>query len=266
MTRELPPARIPGIAIARVLRGIGLEQGTDFRVTKGAATNGCWVSVQTEFGHERVATFESTINERSAEAGFPFTVTVYTTPTGRVRTSISNIKRAVAPSTAPLDSLIDLIDEVDAEQAEVEALSTVADQAEVLAATIAQVTAKVDELNETLVGLRAMRARLMSASTAHPTPLDTERLNVQRYTFSSPGGGAFNDRIRAAWPEGTRVRGKDTEGRERTGHVDGYNVGYITLADHANYHRSHVGVTWDEIPGTWAVPRNIVFLDEIQAV
>lgn len=53
------------------------------------------------------------------------------------------------------------------------------------------------------------------------------------------------DRTRAAWPKGTRVTGRDTQGKLRNGTVNGRDVGVVTYDGHKNFGRAYVGVTWD---------------------
>lgn len=76
----------------------------------------------------------------------------------------------------------------------------------------------------------------------------------------------FIECIAALWPKGTTVRGKDTAGNLRTGTVNGMGVSYVTDTSHPNFGRAYVDVTWDEIPGQWAMPRNRPFVDTLTRI
>jgi hypothetical protein len=97
MTRQLAPAKTANVAIARVLRSLGLKQGQDFRVN-GKAARGTYVTLISYEGHQAAADNARAIVNDVADAGFPFDVDVHIFPTGTVRAYIRN-------SAVPVDAL-----------------------------------------------------------------------------------------------------------------------------------------------------------------
>lgn len=80
------PAKTPTVAIARVLRGLGLKQGTDFRVKgqyRGTGANreriGTYVAVSTAHADQLIADHADQIEELSAASGCPFRVSIHYT-------------------------------------------------------------------------------------------------------------------------------------------------------------------------------------------
>jgi hypothetical protein len=78
----VPPPRTPSVAVARVLRALGLAQGrgNDFRI-EGAYRNGerigTWVSTLTQHADETIAANADDIERQLANGPFPFHVSVY---------------------------------------------------------------------------------------------------------------------------------------------------------------------------------------------
>lgn len=70
------------------------------------------------------------------------------------------------------------------------------------------------------------------------------------------------------WPKGTRVSGQDSQGIERTGTVNGVDVGKVTNSAHPNYGRVYVGVNWDadDKPELGYVIRNRPFVDTLTRI
>lgn len=89
MTRKLAPAKTANVAIARVLRSLGLKQGQDFRVIGKAARGTCVQLIGCE-PNQVVADNARAIVDDVADAGFPFDVNVCVLPTGAVRAYIGN--------------------------------------------------------------------------------------------------------------------------------------------------------------------------------
>jgi hypothetical protein len=110
----------PSTAIARVLRGLGLKQGTDFRVKgqyqgRGADREriGTYVAVMTKEADQAVADNADRIEQLAAESGNSFRVSIHFTAGGRMWTWVANYgqrTRDTAPVTtadrdgAPLDT------------------------------------------------------------------------------------------------------------------------------------------------------------------
>lgn len=237
MATPLPPAKTPDVAIARVLRGLGLTRGVDFSVY-GNGLNGTTVTVKTELGHERVATHQQAIESRVEAEGFPFRVAVYTVPTGLVRTSISNIKIAEPhrPTVDALDELIDLVDQV---QAGVDDTRTPPGTL-----LLPETGAEQDEVTITEWAAR-QEGTLLNGT------------QIARVVMS-----AIID-----FPHGCRVAGEDTAGQRRTGKVHRGDEGVVSLPGHVNYGRAYVGVVWDDDPAlAHRIPRNRPFTDTLTRI
>ncbi|MFC8887546.1 hypothetical protein [Streptomyces cinereoruber] len=91
-----PPPKTPTVAIARVLRALGLTQGRgcDFRI-EGAYRNGertgTYVLVLTRHADEVIAAHADDVERLTAEAGWAFRVSIrYLSATGRPTTSVAN--------------------------------------------------------------------------------------------------------------------------------------------------------------------------------
>lgn len=237
MATPLPRAKTPNVAIARVLRGLGLKQGTDFSVS-GNGLNGTVVTVKTELAHERVATAQAAIEKRAADEGFPFRVSIHTMPTGAIRTTISNITIAQPvhrPTADALDELIDLVDQVQAE----------VDDTRIPPGTLLLPETGAEQAPG---GIAAKLAKL--AAVLNGT-------QIARAVMS-----AIID-----FPHGCRVTGEDTAGQRRTGTVYRGDEGVVSLPGHANYGRAYVGVVWDDDPGlTHRIPRNRPFTDTLTRI
>lgn len=83
----------PSTAIARVLRGLGLKQGTDFRVRgqyKSGERVGTYVAALTNKADDVIAKRADDIERLAGEMGAHFVVSVNYTDTGRVWTWIAN--------------------------------------------------------------------------------------------------------------------------------------------------------------------------------
>lgn len=91
-------ANTPTVAIARVLRGLGLKQGSDFRVKgqyQGTGANreriGTYVAVYSAHGDQVVADNADRIEELvQQDGGFAFRVSIHFTAGGRMWTWIAN--------------------------------------------------------------------------------------------------------------------------------------------------------------------------------
>jgi len=93
MAKILAPAKTPGVAVARVLRGLGLKQGLDFGVRaerKNGERIGTRVAVFGQQANQTVADNADAIERATADAGFHFNVSVYFTPTGNVWVAVEN--------------------------------------------------------------------------------------------------------------------------------------------------------------------------------
>jgi hypothetical protein len=93
MAKNQTPAKTPGVAIARVLRGLGLKQGLDFGVRgewKNGERVGTRVAVFGRPANQLVADNANVIEQQTGDAGFPFNVSVYFTPSGNVWVHVGN--------------------------------------------------------------------------------------------------------------------------------------------------------------------------------
>ncbi|AKA61728.1 hypothetical protein SEA_YDN12_61 [Streptomyces phage YDN12] len=93
MAKNLTPAKTPGVAVARVLRGLGLKQGLDFGVRgerKNGERIGTRVAVFGQRANQIVADNANVIERAAADAGFHFNVSVYFTPSGSVWVAVAN--------------------------------------------------------------------------------------------------------------------------------------------------------------------------------
>ncbi len=87
MAKTPAPAKTPTVAIARVLRGLGLKQGSDFTVKgeyKCGQRTSTYVLVTGVNARQVAANNADLIEQLSAEAGFTFNVSVYFSPGGSV--------------------------------------------------------------------------------------------------------------------------------------------------------------------------------------
>lgn len=93
MAKNQTPAKTPGVAIARVLRGLGLKQGLDFgvrAVRKNGERIGTRVAVFGRPANQTVADNADLIEQQAGDAGFHFNVSVYFTPSGIVWVHVGN--------------------------------------------------------------------------------------------------------------------------------------------------------------------------------
>ncbi|MGA5497744.1 hypothetical protein ACPCSP_25610 [Streptomyces cinereoruber] len=106
----LPPPKTPTVAIARVLRGLGLTQGRgcDFRVEgdyRNGERIGTYVLVLTRHADETIAAHADDIERLTGESGWAFRVSIrYLSDTGRPTTSVANYGdrvRQEPPAAAP---------------------------------------------------------------------------------------------------------------------------------------------------------------------
>ncbi|MFG3287299.1 hypothetical protein ACGF3G_00555 [Streptomyces sp. NPDC048179] len=96
MPRAVAPAKTPTVAIARILRGLGLTQGRggkDFSVT-GFYVNGerrhTYVVAYSRHAEEVIAAHADEIEAAANAAGWCFYVSVRYSASGRVHTSVQN--------------------------------------------------------------------------------------------------------------------------------------------------------------------------------
>lgn len=102
----VPPPRTPSVAVARVLRDLGLTQGPgkDFRVEgayRGGERVGTWVSALTRHADETIAARADEIERRLAVGPFPFRVSVYYEGKPRPHTIIANHGERVRQEPPP---------------------------------------------------------------------------------------------------------------------------------------------------------------------
>ncbi|QBZ73560.1 hypothetical protein SEA_MISCHIEF19_75 [Streptomyces phage Mischief19] len=98
MATTTTPAKTPTVAIARVLRGLGLVQGADFKVTgeyRGRGLDrervGTYVLVLTRDAEQTIADNADAIEAAAlAQGGFAFRVSIYRTPSGGFWTRVAN--------------------------------------------------------------------------------------------------------------------------------------------------------------------------------
>lgn len=96
-TKQATPAKTPTVAIARVLRSLGLVQGRDFRVRgkyqgHGADREriGTHVAVLSQVADKVIADNADRIEQEAGQAGFSFRVSVYYTDGGGMWTWVAN--------------------------------------------------------------------------------------------------------------------------------------------------------------------------------
>lgn len=85
-------AKTPTVAVARVLRGLGLKQGEDFRVTgfyQSRQRTGTFVILFNRYADKLVSDRADDIERLTSEAGYPFRVSV-TYPNGRPVADVKN--------------------------------------------------------------------------------------------------------------------------------------------------------------------------------
>lgn len=92
-----PAAKTPTVAIARILRDLGLKQGNDFRVRgqyQGTGQNreriGTYVAALTGAADQVIADHADEIERLASEAGHSFRVSIHFTANGRMWTWVAN--------------------------------------------------------------------------------------------------------------------------------------------------------------------------------
>ena len=284
---KLVPAKTPAVAIGRVLRALGLKQGTDFSVTGRYC------------GGERIATVVTKISKRADEViaanadwietatkgqnGWVFAVSIHRLPTGGFWTAIDNgggvrtRDEIEAPADEPRKTLPGVKFKLGEAQPAFE-------QPEAATAP--------DRAEDPYDGLRTMRVdnALWACEESGKVWFFQMGANAPRYTLrvykgrarlsgwylTGPGiefegrwmGDTVSVAARAAkadivgadfiarsishvesnWPKGTRVQGVDSHGVTCSGTVSGLDVGVVTRPGHKNCGRTYLGVDWDEMP------------------
>lgn len=104
-TKTPAPAKTPTIAIARILRGLGLKQGTDFRVSgeyRGTGANrervGTRVTNLNSRANQVIADNADQIEQSATATGFPFHVSIYRAPGGYMWVRVANYGERVRQS------------------------------------------------------------------------------------------------------------------------------------------------------------------------
>lgn len=245
-------AKTPTVAIARVLRSLGLEQGKDFRVRgqyQGTGANreriGTYVAVYTNAADQVVADNADRIEELVKQDGsFAFRVSIHSTTNGRVWTWIANFGSRTRdgwtgqqdPSTTGSDA--------PAEEAR-KAVKDIEQRpgrtgAPVITATLGAARPAFEQPGSD----RYMGATVTIAAMAAQDVILEHAWVTRRMEEAA-----------TQWPKGTRVQGVDSYGVTCTGTVNGVSWGVVTDPDHKNYGRTWVDVTWDEYPHNKATGR-----------
>lgn len=125
MAKNTTPAKTPTTSIARSLRGLGLDQGSDFRVKGlyvGGERTGTYAVLYSRAANVLVAEHADRIERETEAAGFAFHVSLTYSEKGAVFADISNFgerTREDAPAgTVVVDLLADAAAELDAVAAE----------------------------------------------------------------------------------------------------------------------------------------------------
>ena len=192
MAKNLAPAKTPGVAIARVLRGLGLKQGLDFGVRaerKNGERIGTRVAVFGRTANQTVADNANVIEQQAGDAGFHFNVSVYFTPSGSVWVNVANFgtktrqthflsATPAAPAEVPEDQ--PLRDRAVALADESMTAAPKQRAAEALRSLAGQVTDAVDDAVKH--GIRTRTA----------TPRISATLGAPRPAFEQPEAAPFN--------------------------------------------------------------------------
>lgn len=242
-------AKTPTVAIARVLRSLGLEQGKDFRVRgqyQGTGANreriGTYVAVYTNAADQVVADNADRIEELvKQDGGFAFRVSIHFTAGGRMWTWIANYGQRTR-DTAPVAT---------------------ADKGQPALDTASRRNAH--ELDHRIVGgaptMPVITATLGAARPAFEQPKAPAVPKLDAHPYEGPAQKPFGsltwacEEAATQWPKGTRVQGVDSYGVTCMGTVNGVSWGVVTDPDHKNYGRTWVDVTWDEYPHNKATGR-----------
>lgn len=231
MPKILAPAKTPGVAIARVLRGLGLKQGSDFRVKgeyKNGERTGTRVVVLGRSVNQTVADNANLIEQQAAEAGFPFNVSVYFTPSGIMWVHVANYgKRTRQTHFLSPVGRTENVDEA----------AQLADSGDLPATGKSADSASGPEAEQPKP---VIRATLGASRPAFGTPTKD-----QDEFLAGPRSGKTAS---LDLPKGQRVQGVDSYGVTCMGTVNGVAWGAVTDPSHANYGRTWVDVEWDEMP------------------
>lgn len=192
MAKTLTPAKTPGVAVARVLRGLGLKQGTDFGIRaerKNGERIGTRVAVFGAEANQTVADNANAIERAAADAGFHFNVSVYFTPSGSVWVNVANFGKRTRQTH--------FLSATPAEPTEAAEDQPLRDRAVALADE--SMTGKQQRAAEALKGLAGQVAGAVDDAVKHgirtrtAKPRITAALGEPRPAFGQqPGAEAFN--------------------------------------------------------------------------
>lgn len=242
-------AKTPTVAIARVLRSLGLEQGKDFRVRgqyQGTGANreriGTYVAVYTNAADQVVADNADRIEELvKQDGGFAFRVSIHFTAGGRMWTWIANYGQRTRDSWTGQQNPSTTGSDAPAEEA--------------------RKAVKDIEQRPGRTGAPVITATLGAARPAFEQPKAPAAPKLDAHPYEGPAQKPFGsltwacEEAATQWPKGTRVQGVDSYGVTCMGTVNGVSWGVVTDPDHKNYGRTWVDVTWDEYPHNKATGR-----------
>lgn len=276
-------AKTPTVAIARVLRGLGLKQGLDFTV-RGSYTNGERTGTTAYLFGQRVRTLVADHADEieaavQLDGGFVFNVSIryYDSRPWPTVSNYGDRTREAAPVVATVPMKVTVAAPVPAftePSGEIVAHQTKAE----LEARAAQPTGA-----HPYEGLaqRPFGSLTWACEEAGQVWFFQNTSNSPRYTLRVYHGRAqingwylSGDRVGRAflgatltiaamaaqpvilladklalvaqqWPEGTRVSYPNSKGITVTGTVNGHDVGSVTITTHENFGRTYVGVTAD---------------------
>lgn len=296
-------AKTPTVAIARVLRSLGLEQGKDFRVRgqyQGTGANrertGTYVAVLTAHADQVVADNADRIEELSAASGYAFRVSIHFTAGGRMWTWIANYgsrTRDTAPvATADKDGAA--LDTASRRVAHDTGHRIVGGPAQTDAhpydglaqKTFGSLTWACEEAGQTWFfqntrnspryTLRVYRGRvqvngwylyggLLAGDLIYlGATLTIAATAAEDYILEHARIAGRMEEAARQWPKGTRVQGVDSYGVTCMGTVNGVSWGVVTAPEHENYGRTWVDVDWDEMPHNRGTGRrNRPFTDDL---
>ncbi|ALO79353.1 hypothetical protein [Streptomyces phage phiSAJS1] len=307
--KKQPTAKTPTVAIARVLRNLGLKQGEDFRVKgeyRGRGLDrervGTYVVVYSRAGEQLVADNADRIEAATLEdGGYAFRVSIHRTPSGGFWTHIANFgqrvreghvmdtdadrKRMGIQVDAPADA--SGVPAADDQPRRVVVKATLGAPRPAFQGTTTTAPDPYTGLAQKRFGflywacqeagqswffqdgmegyhgprytLRVYkgRARMVGWYLSGPG-MDQDRYMGPTITLAAEAAQDvimehkwITERMQAAvreWPKGTRVQGVDSYGVTCMGTVNGVSWGVVTLEGHANYGKTWVDVTWDEMP------------------
>lgn len=272
MAKTLAPAKTPGVAVARVLRGLGLKQGRDFRV-KGEYKSGERIGTNAVItgtaANQVVADNADAIEQQAAEAGFQFRVSIYFTPSGSVWVWVSNTGKRTRQThfMSPIGRT--------------ENTATEAPQPAPKAAEASPYAGYTTHTFEGRTWARTEGGDVWFHQSTEHGPRHTlrfyqGRVQVKGWYFSGPATGGRDifmaakiteaasrangwlddaaelvttmEQVILDWPKGQRVQGVDNYGVTCMGTVNGVAWGAVTEQSHPNFGRTWVDVDWDEYP------------------